>query len=92
MTLILLMAMGTTYLIWFTNTTGPVFQIAKAGTMEFGKQIKDQLTQRGFDIDGITDLSALKEKAIAMYNDIMPNPQNAPSEIELEPVELNKSK
>lgn len=37
------------YLVWYTNLAGPVLQIVKVSTKEFGRQLHSQMKDRGFD-------------------------------------------
>ena len=60
LTMLLLMALGATYLVWYTNMGGPILQVVKVSSQEFGRQFNDQLKERGFDTSQIRQQVAAK--------------------------------
>jgi hypothetical protein len=79
LTMMLLMVLGATYLIWYTNMGGPVLQVVKVSTQEFVRQINDQLKERGFDAIQI------KQQVTAKIATLL-HPNEDVDEIQLEPL------
>jgi protein SEY1 len=77
LTMMLLMVLGATYLIWYTNMGGPVLQVVKVSTQEFGRQVNDQLKERGFDAIKIKQQVSTKIAALL-------HPNNDADEIPME--------
>jgi hypothetical protein len=83
LTIVFVLAMGITYLVWFTNMTGPVLQVAKAGTKEFWTQAKGQLKERGFDVDNYS-VQEIHTRLSGLLNQVhVPKSE----EVEMKPLE-----
>ena len=55
LTLVFIIAMGTAYIIWFSDLGGPLSSVIKAGSVEAFKQGKSKLKQKGVDVDQYTE-------------------------------------
>jgi hypothetical protein len=51
LTLLFAIGLAASYAIWYTNMSGPIYQVIYAGSAEFGNQMKNALKEKGFDVD-----------------------------------------
>ncbi|KAJ3273763.1 Dynamin-like GTPase that mediates homotypic ER fusion [Terramyces sp. JEL0728] len=86
LTLLLLIALGTSYLIYYTQMGGPVLQVVKASTREVGNQVKEQLKASGYDLDTI--IPSARDYVSNFVNGTQP--QAGGDEIEMESVTQEK--
>ncbi|KAJ3258360.1 Dynamin-like GTPase that mediates homotypic ER fusion [Boothiomyces macroporosus] len=86
LTLLFLIAIATSYLIYYTKMGGPVLQVVKASTREVGNQVKEQLKSSGYDLD--TMIPSAKDYISKIVNGTQP--QAGGDEIEMESITQEK--